>query len=112
LPIHPRHPERNVASELGDASSHLELYRRLLRLRKSRPSLSIGNIELVDSPPETLMYRRGAGSSDAVVVTLNLSDRPAEVGDLSGTILAGTRPERNGDPFSGHLAPWEGVVLT
>jgi alpha-glucosidase len=111
LPIHTQHREHNVAAELGDKASHLELYRRLLRLRRSQPSLQVGSIELADSPERTLVYRRGAGGTDAIVVALNLSEEPAEVVDLSGTILVGTRPESDGSPFSGHLAPWEGVVL-
>ena len=88
-----------MATETGDDGSMLELYRRLLRLRRAEPALHAGAIELLDSPGGVLRYRRTAPDGTAtghrvLEVAINFTDSP--VGDsvapgewIGGTSVAG-----------------------
>jgi alpha-glucosidase len=111
LPVHPDHERYNVESELGDPGSHLELYRRLLRLRRSEPALHAGDVEILQSPTEVLAYRRTHNSGKPFGVATNLSDEPARF-PLDGVVAVGTDHEREGKSFDGSLGPWEAVVLS
>ena len=88
LPLGPDAATRNVEAQTGQDASILELYRALLTLRRERPALHRGSLELVAADPawpDVLAFRRvdevdGAeGSSDRVVVVVNLGADRAEV---------------------------------
>jgi len=88
---------RSVAGQAGDPGSILELYRALIRLRRT---LS-GGIETVTADPDGLLVlRRG----DATVA-LNLGEDVRSV-EPSGQTVASTSP----GVTSGRLGPGEGVV--
>ena len=57
-----------MEAQTADPGSTLNLYRTALRLRRSLA----GPLEWLDSPPDTLMFRRGQGSACAV----NLGSEP------------------------------------
>jgi len=109
-----------VASEERDPSSMLWCYRRLLDLRRRRPALHAGSLELLDPGPGSLVgYRRRAGEADAVDVWLNASDRPARkrlsanpsnLKMLFSTHRFSSEPRMlpSGDL---HFMPYEAVVL-
>ena len=61
--------ERNVADQARDSGSLLELYRRLIHLRKELGS----DFGLIESVPDVLAYRRGSR-----VVYINLSSSPRQ----------------------------------
>jgi alpha-glucosidase len=89
---------RNVAGQTGDPGSVLELYRALIRLRRT---LS-GGVEILQAEPDGLLaYRRGD-----VTVALNLGagDQGAA---LSGDVGLATEP--GVDPA--RLRPGQGVVV-
>lgn len=100
----------NAASELGDPSSHLEIYRRLLAVRSSSKALTLGDISLdwVDRP---LRYERRSGN-EVITVIINLSGEPVEA-DASGKVMAGTHHDLWDQTVDGSitLRPWEGLVL-
>lgn len=106
----------SVEAELDRPGSHLWLHRRLLHLRRARPALQLGDITLLGSSPNPLVYRRSLEGHDPVWVALNLSPDEAEVGvgEVEGCqVLLSTDPERVGARLdkSSRLAPWEGVIV-
>jgi glycosidase len=110
LPIHPEAGNRNVEAEMSDPSSHLDLYRRLLRLRRSEASLRLGSIELLPSPEPVLSFRRSHPGSTGLIVHANLSRRPLAT-SRGGLVRSGTDHHRPGRRFDGHLSGWEAVVV-
>jgi alpha-glucosidase len=106
----------NVAAQTGAEGSLLELYRRLLALRRAEPALSVGKWELLGARGDLLAYARVAGDR-RLVVALNLGNAPiaAELpGVGGGQILLSTRPDRAGELVHDAallLAAGEGVIL-
>jgi oligo-1,6-glucosidase/alpha-glucosidase len=116
LPVHPGHPEVNVAMQDADADSLLGCYRRLLAIRRARPALHAGTLELIEPaglPRGVVAYRR-AHEGDAIDVYLNFSSRPRRL-DLRGArerLLFSTRHGELCVPEADHLlAPYEAVLL-
>jgi alpha-glucosidase len=108
----------SVAAQVGDAGSHLELYRRLLSVRRNHQALREGTISFLSGwdRPHPLVYRRDAGAGDEVIIALNLSADPVNFvlsGRKDWSVVAGTDPHRWDAPFPGilRLAPFEAVVV-
>ncbi len=75
LPLHREHDRVNVARELEEPVSMLNLYRRLLATRRSSPALRGGSYRPVnDSPRSCFAYLREA-EGEVVLVALNFSAR-------------------------------------
>ena len=118
LPVHPAHPEINVAAQEPDPASLLGCYRRLLALRRARPALHAGRLELLDPPglPRSVVAYRRVHEADEVEVYLNFSSRPRAL-DLRGArergwVLFSTRHAELITPEAEYtLAPHEGVAL-
>jgi alpha-glucosidase len=113
LPIGPQADERNVQTELADPNSMLNLYRRLLYLRRRSTALRRGSwLAHPASSDEVLVYRR-EGDEETVTVALNLSNEPQSVSIRSGRVaLSTTDPERADRCRDGlDLAPKEGTVV-
>ncbi len=112
LPVHPDYPRRNVAAELDDPDSHLNLYRRLLAVRRARRSLALGDIELLGSDANPLIYRRHLVGETPLWVALNLSDRDVELTPpRPGRVLVATDRRREGRPTPPVLRAWEAIVV-
>jgi alpha-glucosidase len=74
LAIPPSYRTHNVASELKDPSSILNVYRQLLRLRRGNAALREGEyVALNEDDPNVLSYLRKY-KNQAVLVALNMSD--------------------------------------
>jgi alpha-glucosidase len=71
LPIGGTAERLNVASEADDPSSMLTFYRRLVDLRRTRPSLRTGSQVFLDVPRDVLAYLR-TEDGDRSLVVLNL----------------------------------------
>ena len=85
----------------------LSFCRDLLAARREREDLRSGAYASLPSPEGVWAWKRGDGHA----VALNLGEEEATV-DLSGTILLGTRRERDGEQFSSlTLRPSEGALL-
>jgi alpha-glucosidase len=108
-----------VDHQLADARSMLQLYRRLLALRRQRRSLHEGSWTPLGVSGNVLMYARGEGSN-RLVVLLNFGAESAavEVRSLLNALASplhvclSTRQDREGvvaDPV--FLRPEEGVIL-
>jgi alpha-glucosidase len=110
----------DVATQLGDPSSSLSLYRRLLALRRQSPALTTGAYRpLALGDPQdpyaadTWVYERTWGA-DRKVVALNTGPRAQRVyADVDGVVEVSTIPHREGAAVRGELAllPDEAVVI-
>jgi alpha-glucosidase len=114
LPVSAEYESINVEAQLGDVGSSLNLYRRLIALRKSSPALRRGTYsELAQTPDDCLAYTRAA-DEDLKLVALNLSGSHLAVPTAgAGTIALSTEPEREGERVEGllELLGDEGVVI-
>ncbi len=111
LPFPPGADTHNVDRERGDASSMLELYRRLLRLRRATPALHAGTCEVLDSDRDVLRWRRTDPQGRAVEIEVNFAGetRPAS---SSGTWIGGTRPEAEPPAPGEALGPDEARITS
>ena len=87
-----------VAAQDTDSGSLLNLYRRLIHLRKANEALATGTlVPLTASSPHVAAYLRRAGAH-AVLVVANLGDAPASgvaIGSQSGVVPPGRYAARN-----------------
>lgn len=99
LPLPPSFKRINVKLQAEAPYSMLNLYRRLLGLRRMEPALHHGDFSPVHCDRQAMAYIRRAGNTRFMVV-LNLSHRPyffqPESFPFSGTIVLSTIPERDG----------------
>ena len=73
LPVSPYHLEVNVASQLENRRSLLNLYRRLLSYRKTTPALYRGSYRAVDSDAENCYTYLREAEGKSILVALNFS---------------------------------------
>jgi alpha-glucosidase len=116
LPIAPDYRERNVAAQMADPRSMLNLTRTLLRLRRESSALSIGSYTHVDdTPADCFAYWRTAGD-ERLLIALNFSseERSLSLGDDSLRIDLSTLLDRDQERPGGTLVlrPHEGCLLT
>ncbi len=106
LPLNADWARRNVAAQNGEPGSMLNLYRRLLALRREVAALSVGGIALLDTPDGVLAYERDY-EGQTVRILLNLTAENVTV-DWRGTPLISTL---DGDAEPGMLYANEGLVI-
>ena len=99
----------NVADQREDPGSILHLCRDLIALRRTRADLRRGPYRSIGSSPGLWAWARG----DRTVVAVNLTDEPSTLDLGEGTVLLGTRRQRDGEAVRGEvrLEPWEGLVV-
>jgi alpha-glucosidase len=116
LPLAPDYRVMNVAVELQDPTSVLNLYRRLLAYRRATPALQLGSYQRLEAVPETCwVYLREAGGQKALVA-LNFSDQPAQLNLAAygqGQVQVSTSLDRDGQVELGDLTlgPNEGLII-
>lgn len=81
LPLHADWETRNVEAQSADPASMLNLYRRLLKLRRRYRALTVGTLIPVEAAGDVLAYRRRSPSEECLVV-LNLGDAPHRLPDI------------------------------
>lgn len=83
LPVSPDYRSVNVKQQEGDSSSHLNVYRQLMSLRK-QPAFQYGTLATYSMQSDQLLVlvRRLDSSHDAYMVVANLGDKALTV-DLS-----------------------------
>ncbi len=117
LPVGPEVESRNVLSQDGDSESLLNLYRRLIWLRKKTPALNGGSFKLLTDMPEQCFVYERVWEEQNVLVVLNFSDSPQAVGygknRKRSRVLISTDPDRDQwkAPTPLILGPYEGCVL-
>jgi glycosidase len=103
----------NVVSELDDPDSMLNLYRRILAMRRESKALQSGSyLSRQVENPNVLAYRREV-ENERVTIALNMSDSWAKAQVGQGTIRISTADHARSDVVNGEvdLAPREGVVI-
>jgi len=113
LPIGPDYLKLNVETELGNADSTLNLYRRLIALRKAHPALRVGSFLSHPASTEDVFAYRRESDSETMTVVLNFSDEQQMIDVGRGDLVFSTSdPERLGRSREAvALAPKEGVVI-
>jgi len=107
----------NVDREKNDPYSILTLYRKLIELRAKEKALSEGNYTPVHFDSQAIAYIREVPEQSRFLVVLNLSHRPyyfkTDLCSTSGTVVAATVPELEGNRVSEKLALSgdEGVII-
>lgn len=79
LRLNPNHSEINVEAALADPDSIFHHYRRLVALRKARPTMVHGDYQpLFETHPQVFAYQRRLGD-EAIVVINNFGAEPVEL---------------------------------
>jgi alpha-glucosidase len=114
LPLNEDARKTNVATLRENADSMLTFYRRLLKLRRERPALSIGTYGPIQAEGNTIAYIREDGD-DRIAVALNLGDETQSVnlGEHSGHLIGGTHSDALGKSVRGEieLRPNEAIII-
>ena len=113
LPVGPDYSEISVASELADPDSTLNLYRRLIRMRRDHPSLRIGSFLSHPASTEDVFAYRRESDTETMTVVLNFADEARAIDVGRGKLVFSTadngRAESCGDGVV--LSPLEGIVI-
>jgi alpha-glucosidase len=112
LPLGDDYASVNVRALEQDRSSILHLYRRLIDLRRSRPTLVGVRLQSVAVNSEVLSFQR-VGEQDRLLVLLNMGHNPMQIEVERGTILVSTHLDREGQAVGERLdlRAAEGVVV-
>ena len=79
LPVHPNHPEVNVAVEDADPNSLLNTFRALLKLRKECASLREGSLTLLDGLPRGVLGYTRKTEQETLTILLNFEKQKKTV---------------------------------
>jgi alpha-glucosidase len=116
LPLAADWRHETVENQLADATSLLNLYRRLTALRRSRPALTHGSYHPVAASGDLLVYIR-AHEGERILVALNLGGDPVALGlkdeNMKGRLLVSSLGDRDGEAVneSIDLRGHEGAVI-
>jgi alpha-glucosidase len=97
LPVSPDYARNNVEFERYDPGSMLNLYRRLIALRRSSRALTAGSYRPIVSDPNLLIFMR-EHKKDRVLIALNFGNQPEKLAteNLAGEILISSCLDREG----------------
>ena len=101
----------NVEQQLGDPSSMLALYRRMIHLRKTNPALSEGTYRTEPNAPEDCMVFHRETASHHAMVALNFAAAPRHLEVPASSVLLSTTNRTGAVAGSLDLAPNEALVL-
>jgi alpha-glucosidase len=112
LPLGTDHASVNVEAMREFPESILNLYRRLIELRRKNRFLTHGAIQAVSAESNILRYERSEGN-DRFAIALNLAHEQARISHPSGRVLLSTYLDRAGENVdkSVLLRPDEGVIV-
>jgi alpha-glucosidase len=114
LPIGDEPEQRSVESEQRDACSLLNVYRRLIAIKKTEPLLQIGKYAPALVGNGMFAFRRYFGD-ESLLIALNLGDEAEELALRGyGRLLLSTHLDREGLPLADciSLRPHEGVIVS
>jgi alpha-glucosidase len=75
LPLHEDYCFRNVKAQGADPSSMLNLYKKLIEIRKEEPALSVGDLQFIDlENPMVIAYKRFVQDKNQFLIVLNFSN--------------------------------------
>jgi alpha-glucosidase len=112
LPLGTDHASVNVEAMREFPESILNLYRRLIELRRKNRFLTHGAIQAVSAESNILRYERSEGN-DRFAIALNLAHEQARISHPSGRVLLSTYLDRAGENVdkSVSLRADEGVIV-
>jgi len=90
LPIGESHETANVESQLNDEGSILNMYRRLLRIRKTSTALRRGSLTSLSSSTDDVFVFRREWREELMTVALNFGDNEVSVALGSGRVVFST----------------------
>ena len=117
LPLAEDYRISNVAHQLEDESSILNLYRKLLTLRRNIPVMQIGEYQSVKQHhPDCFIYQRTLPGQPGLLIALNFSNNQHHLNlddRRTAEILISTYLDRSGevDLSDVVLRPDEGIIL-
>lgn len=86
LPVASNYKTVNVKSETEDLDSHLNVFKRLTRMRRNRPVLQDGSLETVADGNLLIIKREIPGTSQLfAVMNFGTEDQEIVIGDYFGT---------------------------
>ena len=107
----------NVDAEMRDADSILNLYRRLIELRRREPALAIGQYVAIPTAGDVLVYKRQHDDARRYLIALNFSGQPVKfhstVIPQGSTIVLSTHLDRDKEIIIDtiELRANEGVII-
>jgi alpha-glucosidase len=109
-------PGVNVQDQDGDPESLLNLYRRLLRLRRGSPALQTGSYRVLEEAPSGVFAYLRVGGGERYLVAVNFLDQPRRLRLPPGTqgiVVCGTDRSREGEDAETilSLAPVEACTV-
>jgi alpha-glucosidase len=112
LPWSPQPEQRNPEAMRSDPGSILQLYRRLLQVRRESVALRRGDLELLDAPDGVVAWRRASPEGDVRVVIVNFFDRSVDTPTWRGwRVEVASDGADDGAEFTGVVQPDQAVVL-
>jgi alpha-glucosidase len=117
LPAGENYQQTNVENQLYEPDSLLNLYRGLLKLRKTYPALQSGDyLPLDNTADDCLAYLRKLPGEEAILVAINFSAHPLNLpypGLRGGDVLLSTYMDRKGAVADAQLSlrAHEGVLV-
>lgn len=110
LPLNQDFATCNVASQLKDENSSLNLYRELLKLRHKSKALAIGTYKSIDTHNCDVYGYERKFENETLTVLLNFSDKPQPVENVSSDkIVLSTQQAKHTGKLT--LKPHEGVII-
>jgi alpha-glucosidase len=116
LPVEPSYRNRNVAKQKDEPASMLQLYHRLIELRRSHEALQIGSYRPIMAGDELLLFVREHGD-EKLLIALNMGLESMSVGFanglLRGEILLSSFCDRDTELIDGNvnLRSNEGTII-
>jgi alpha-glucosidase len=116
LPLEQAFETRNVALQRTDEASIYHLHRKLITLRRTQRSLSVGSYRAVTTEGNLLLFVR-QHDDERMLVALNLGNEPAQVTFVDrkvlGDLVLSTCADRNGEALNGsvNLRANEGAIF-
>ena len=114
LPLARDHRDRNVARQLAEPDSLLNLYRRILQFRRESEALQRGDYHRIESLPRSILGYRREHPRQCLRILHNFGDCAAEVRvDEPCRVVLSTRREGEGKLVESRiqLQPCDGLVL-
>jgi alpha-glucosidase len=117
LPLSPNYEEVNVEREMGDPTSMLTLYRRLLALRRASPALYGGSYAPLDNVPDAcyVYLREADGARDLIALNFSDAEQTISLTEPAGSarVLLSTHLDREGalNLQGVRLRPNEGCII-
>jgi alpha-glucosidase len=113
LPVDPTYPTSNASALRQEPTSILNLYQKLIALRRRHRAMTEGAFVLVSVEHNVLVYER-AWSAERCLVCLNFADCAAPVPNVSigdAEVLLSTHLDRSGPMSDLVLRPNEGIAM-